>query len=232
MHTSLGPGDQRLLRDKRRKLDTLLFFFNLLVNIVPSLIEMTFFYLWVRFSSEVFSYCAFCETFGSGFKNWFELELFHFWDFVGSRLASSSWYLHWLWSEKIAQLGLSFDDLKSFRYSVWGVLWSFFAKCARNFQPLYFLISNDVLYQCNSTQLLMLVRLSASFCKSWGKHLWLHLNPNLPLSCFFFNVDCPWMFYSTPRSSFFWRITMEPITALSRWWPCWRRNYVLGPRRV
>ena len=49
MHTSLGPGAQMLFKQKWRKMDSLLFLFTILVNIVASFMKMSFFNLRVRF---------------------------------------------------------------------------------------------------------------------------------------------------------------------------------------
>ena len=49
MHICLGPGAQTMFKHKGQKLDTVLFYFVALVNLVPSVIGMNFFQPWIRF---------------------------------------------------------------------------------------------------------------------------------------------------------------------------------------
>ena len=58
----------------------LLFCFIIMMNLVSSVVGMSFFHLCFRFWVEVFSNCTFTETFASGLQNWFD----HKWiDFGG-----------------------------------------------------------------------------------------------------------------------------------------------------
>ena len=66
MHTSLGPGAQKLLRQKWIQLS---FVFALLAKFVASLVGMRLSHRWVMFQVEVFSYCTLAETFENGFQN-------------------------------------------------------------------------------------------------------------------------------------------------------------------
>ena len=68
MHASLRPGAQKLLRYKRRKVDTASFHFRCLVKIVASLVGMRLSHLWITFQVEIFSYCTLAETFENGFQ--------------------------------------------------------------------------------------------------------------------------------------------------------------------
>ena len=65
MHTSLGPGAQKLLRQKWIQIP---FIFALLVKIVASFVGMRLSRLWVTFQVEVFSYCTLAETFENGIQ--------------------------------------------------------------------------------------------------------------------------------------------------------------------
>ena len=74
LHSCFRSGAQQLFKQKRKKLDTLLLYFIVLVNKVASLIGLSLFHLWVTFQVEVSSYCTLAETFEIGFQNRFYLE--------------------------------------------------------------------------------------------------------------------------------------------------------------
>ena len=56
----------------------LLFYFLVLIDIVVSVIGMSFLQLCFRFQIEVFSYCTLTETFAIGFQKWFDHECIDF----------------------------------------------------------------------------------------------------------------------------------------------------------
>ena len=72
MHTSLGPGAQKLLWHKWGRWIDLPLIFALLVKMVESFVGLSLFHLWVTFQVEVFAYCNLGETFENGFQNWFD----------------------------------------------------------------------------------------------------------------------------------------------------------------
>ena len=101
------------------------FYFFILVNIVASFIRMSFFsFCGSGFWIEVFSYCSVTETSAIRFQNWFDRKWKDFGFFAEICLVFSPSYLYALKSALIAQVCFLFDDIKSFRWLVWGVFWS------------------------------------------------------------------------------------------------------------
>ena len=72
MHTSLGPGAQKLFRHKWKKLNTASFHFGCVGEKSCIVCWNEFFPLCFKFQVEVFSYCTFSETFAIGFQKWFD----------------------------------------------------------------------------------------------------------------------------------------------------------------
>ena len=81
----------------------LLFCFIMLMNLVSSIVGMSFFHLCFRFWVEVFSYCTFTETFANGLQNWFDHKWIDFGVFFWTWLFSLTYYLHWLKFARIPQ---------------------------------------------------------------------------------------------------------------------------------
>ena len=74
MHTCLGQCPQLLFRYKRKKLDTLLFFFDVLANLTARLDGMSFFQMCVRFLFSSVRVRSVMKKFAIVFQNWFHHE--------------------------------------------------------------------------------------------------------------------------------------------------------------
>ena len=74
MHTSLGHCPQLLFRYKRKKLDTLLFFFEVLANLTARLVGISFFQICVRFLFWSFLVRSVTKMSAIVVQNWFHHE--------------------------------------------------------------------------------------------------------------------------------------------------------------
>ena len=128
MPTRQWPGAQIWFRHRWRKLVTASLLLHYIGGFSCLRYWNEFFQVCSRFYIEVFSYCSLTETYAIAFPKWFDNEWIDFGFFVGKWLLSSTFYLYGLKSARIAELLLSFEDIKFFRCLVRGVFWSVLQK--------------------------------------------------------------------------------------------------------
>ena len=81
---SLGHSTQMLLKHNWRKMEKLFFLYGFCeYSCLVKCIE--FFRMWVRYQTEILSYCIFTEMFAIGFQNWFDHKWIDFGVFFTER---------------------------------------------------------------------------------------------------------------------------------------------------
>ena len=203
------------------------------MNLVSSIVGMSFFHLCFRFWVEVFSYCTFTETFANGLQNWFDHKWIDFGVFFWTWLFSLTYYLHWLKFARIAQFLFPFwrhqvfsiTSLKDTLVCCSNVLVLFSHKiiyyrliCFSIAMQLYFL--SFCVFQSSPPDSV----LSYLFDYFWSE------NQLVRFQSFVLNIF--WDSTSYTVIIMFWMLLMERINALARWWPCACLKCVSGLQRL
>ena len=124
MHTCLWPGRQIWFRRKGRNWLHLLFYFIVLIGIVPSVIGRRFFNSVPGFRLKFSRIALWRKRLLLDSKSELTTNGLILGFFVGKWLLSSTSYLYGMKSARVAQLLFFSDDTKFFRCLVWGVFWS------------------------------------------------------------------------------------------------------------
>ena len=154
MHTNLGPGAQMLLIHKWRKMDTLLFFFLVLVKWFAFVMGLSFFNCGSCFRLNFSRVAPFTGTFAVGLQNWFDHEWI---DFGGFLLHYASFRrLHFCMDQNLKEL---FFFVFCWRHQLFSIL-SLRGNlvCSLNLPPLFiqrFPDTNwwEIVMQSNSTSI-------------------------------------------------------------------------------